>query len=63
MLDLIYTVLMRDIVVPHMQAAVATLLLSAARDRDIATVRRLLTEGHVDVNITDQVGVSSPSSC
>ena len=54
---------MRDIIVPHMQAAVATLLLSAACDRDIATVRRLLTEGHVDVNITDQVGVSSPSSC
>ena len=61
MLDLIYTVLMRDIIVPHMQAA-ATLLLSAARDGDIATVRRLVTEGHVDVNVTDQVSVSSLSS-
>ena len=62
MLDLIYTVLMRDIIVPHMQAA-ATQLLSAARDRDIATVRRLVTEGHVDVNITDKVSVSSLSCC
>ena len=62
MLGLIYTVLMRDIIVPHMQAA-ATQLLSAVRDGDIATVRRLVTEGHVDVNITDQVGVSSSSSC
>ena len=62
MLGLIYTVLMRDIIVPHMQAA-ATQLLSAVRDGDIATVRRLVTEGHVEVNITDQVGVSSSSSC
>ena len=54
MLDLIYTVLMRDINVPHMQAA-TTQLLSAARNGDIATVRRLVTEGHVDVNITDEV--------
>ncbi|KAL5491842.1 hypothetical protein EMCRGX_G017207 [Ephydatia muelleri] len=47
------------------KAAVATLLLSAACDRDIATVRRLLTEGHVDVNITDQNGRSPlyTSSC
>ena len=57
MLDLIYTVLMRDIIVPHMQAA--TQLLWAARDGDIATVRRLVTEGRVDVNVTDKVGVSS----
>ena len=62
MLDLIYTVLMRDIILPHMQAAAATLLLSAAHDGDIATVRRLVTEGHVDVNVTDQVSVSSLSS-
>ena len=63
MLDLIYTVLMRDIIVPHMQAAAATQLLSAARHGDIATVRRLVTEGHVDVNVTDEVGVSSLSCC
>ena len=63
MLDLIYTVLMRDIIVPHAQAAVATQLHWAARDGDIATVRRLVIEGHVDVNVTDEVGVSSPSSC
>ena len=62
MLDLIYSVLMRDIIVPHMQAA-ATQLLSAARDGDIATVRRLVTEGHVDVNVTNKVGVSSLSCC
>ena len=62
MLHLIYTVLMRDIIVPHMQAA-ATQLLSAARDGDIATLRRLLTEGHVDMNTTDEVGMSRPSSC
>ena len=62
MLDLIYTVLMRDIIVPHMQAA-ATLLLRAARDGDIATVRRLVTEGHVDVNVTNKVGVSNLSCC
>ena len=61
MLDLIYTVLMRDIIVPHMQAT--TQLLSAAQDGDIATVRRLVTEGHVDVNVTDEVGVSSLSCC
>ena len=60
MLDLIYTVLMRDIIVPHMQAA-ATQLLWAAQDGDIATVRRLVTEGHVDVNVTNEVGVSSLS--
>ena len=60
MLDLIYTVLMRDIIVPHMQAA-ATQLLSAVWDGDIATVRRLVTEGHVDVNVTNEVGVSSLS--
>ena len=60
MLDLIYTVLMRDIIVPHMQA---TQLFSAARDGDIATVRRLVTEGHVDVNVMDEVGVSSLSCC
>ena len=62
MLELIYTVLMRDIIVPHMQAA-TTLLLSAARDGDLATVRRLVTESHVDVNVTDEVGVSSLSCC
>ena len=62
MLDLIYTVLMRDIIVPHMQAA-AIQLLSAAHDGDIATVRRLVTEGHVDMNVTDEVGVSSLSCC
>ena len=62
MLDLIYTVLMRDIIVPHMQAA-ATQLLSAVWDGDIATVRRLVTEGHVDVNVTNEVGVSSLSCC
>ena len=62
MLDLTYTVLMRDIIVPHMQAA-ATRLLSAARDGDIDTVRRLVTEGHVDVNVTDKVSVSSLSCC
>ena len=61
MLDLFYTVLMRDIIVPHMQAA-ATQLLLAASDGDIATVSRLLTEGHVDVNVTNEVGVSSLSS-
>ena len=63
MLDLIYNVNMRDIVVPHAQEAVATRLLSAVRDGDIATVRRLVIEGHVDVNVTDEVGVSSLSSC
>ena len=62
MLDLIYTVLMRDIIVPHMQAA-ATQLLLAACHGDIATVRRLVTEGHVDVNVTDEVGVPSLSCC
>ena len=60
MLDLIYTVLMRDIIVPHMQAA-ATILLSAARNGDIATVRRIVTKGNVDMNVTDQVNVSSLS--
>ena len=63
MLDFIYTVLMMDTIVPHMQAAVATQLHSAARNGDIATVRRLVIEGHVDVNVSDEVGVSSPSSC
>ena len=63
MLDLIYTVLMRDIIVPHMQAAAATLLLSAARDGDIATVRRLVTNTFVDVNVTDEVCVSSLYFC
>ena len=58
----IATVLMMDIIVPHMQVA-TTLLLSAARDGDIATVRRLVTEGHVDVNVMDEVGVSSLSCC
>ena len=53
---------MKDIIVPHMQAA-ATQLLSAAHDGDIATVRRLLTEGHVDVNVTDEVGVFNLSCC
>ena len=62
MLDLIYTVLMRDIIVPHMQVT-ATLLLSAARHGHIAIVRRLLTKGHVDVNVTDEVGVFSLSCC
>ena len=62
MLDLIYTVLIRDIIVPHMQAA-ATQLLLAGRNGDIATVRRLVTKDHVDVNVTDEVGVSIPSSC
>ena len=56
MLDLIYTVLTRDIIVPHMQAA-ATQLLLAAYDGDIATVRRLVTKGRVDVNVKDKVGV------
>ena len=37
-----------------MQAATKQLL-SAARNGDIATVRRLVTEGHVDVNTTDEV--------
>ncbi|KAL5510768.1 hypothetical protein EMCRGX_G006369 [Ephydatia muelleri] len=32
----------------------ATQLLSAAYDGDIATVRRLVTEGHVDMNVTDE---------
>ena len=50
------------IIVPHMQAAVATQLLLAARDGDIATVRRLVSEGHVDINVTDEVGVFSLSS-
>ena len=58
MLDLIYTVLMRDIIVPHMQAA-ATQLLLAAHNGDIATVRRLVSEGRVDVNVTDEVCVQS----
>ena len=62
MLDLIYTVLMMDIIVLHTQAAVAKQLHSAACDGDIATLRRILTKGHVDVNITDEVGVSSPLS-
>ena len=62
MLDLIYTVLTRDIIVPHMQA-VATQLLSAAHDGDIATVRRLVTEGRVDMNVMDEVGVSILSCC
>ena len=57
MLDLIYTVLMK---VPHMQAAIQ--LLSAAHNGVIATVRRLVTKGRVDVNVTDEVGVSSLSS-
>ena len=39
---------------PHTQAA-ATQLISAARDGDIATVRKLVTEGQVDVNVTDKV--------
>ena len=59
MSDLIYTVFMRGIFIPYIQAA-ATQLLSAARNGDIATVRRLVIEGHVDVNVTDEVGVSSP---
>ena len=33
-------------------------LITAARNGDIATVRRLLREGHVGVNVTDKVGVS-----
>ena len=53
---------MRDIIVPHMQAT-ATQLLSAALDGDIATVRRLVTEGRVDVNVTDEVGVCSLFCC
>ena len=61
MLDLIYTVLMRDIIVPHIQAT-ETQLLSAARNGDIATVRRLVTKSNVDVNVTDQVSVSRLSS-
>ena len=61
MLDLIYTLLMRDIIVPHIQAA-ETQLLSAARNGDIATVRKLVSEGRMDVNVTDEVGVSSLSS-
>ena len=31
-------------------------LMTAAKNRDITTVGKLLTEGHVDVNITDEVG-------
>ena len=38
----------------------ATQLLSAAQNGDLANVRRLLTEGHVDVNVTDEVGVHRP---
>lgn len=38
-----------------MQAA--TQLLSAARDGDVATVRRVLNEGEVDVNVMDEVSV------
>ncbi|KAL5510667.1 hypothetical protein EMCRGX_G006253, partial [Ephydatia muelleri] len=37
-----------------MEQAAATQLLSAERDGDIATVRRLLTEGRMDVNVTDE---------
>ena len=44
---------LRDIIVPLMQAA--TRLHSAACNGDIATVRRLMTLGHVDVNATDEV--------
>ena len=51
-LDLIYTVFMRDIIVPHMQAAAATQLLLAAPDGDIATV---VSEGCIDVNAMDEV--------
>ena len=40
---------------PDTQAA--TQLLSAAKNGDLANVRRLLTEGHVDINVTDKVGV------
>ena len=45
---------------PYIQAAV-TQLLSAARNGDIVTVTRLVSEGHVDVNVMDEVGVSSLS--
>ena len=38
----------------------STKLFTAARDGDIATVRRLLAEGRVDVNMKDEVGVSCP---
>ena len=38
-----------------MQAA--TQLLSAARDGDVATVRRVLYGGEVDVNVMDEVSV------
>ena len=53
---------MRDIFVPHIQAA-ETQLFSAARNGDIATVRRLVTKGNVDINVKDQVSVSSLPSC
>ncbi|KAL5457463.1 hypothetical protein EMCRGX_G034726 [Ephydatia muelleri] len=33
-------------------------LITAARNGDIAAVRRLLTEGHVGVNVTDKLGCS-----
>ncbi|KAL5510815.1 hypothetical protein EMCRGX_G006420 [Ephydatia muelleri] len=36
----------------------ATQLLSAVRHGDIATVRRLVTEGNVDVNVTNKDGVT-----
>ena len=33
-------------------------LISAARDGDIAVVKRILTERRVDANVTDEVSVS-----
>ncbi|KAL5510838.1 hypothetical protein EMCRGX_G006445 [Ephydatia muelleri] len=39
--------------------AAATQLLLAVRNGDIATVRRLVTEGHVDVNVTDEAGAAA----
>ena len=41
---------MRDIIVPHTQAA---------PNGDIATMRRQVIKGHVDMNVTDEVGVSN----
>ena len=52
-------VLVRSISEGNFCCAQATMeLITAARNGDIAAVRRLLTEGHVGVNVTDKVGVS-----
>ena len=44
-----------NIMAPLMIAQAATQLFSAVRDGDIATVKKLLIEKHVDVNVTDKV--------